>query len=101
MRSRCLCVFNCIFTSHTNLLQCGALNAGGRRRLTGQTHTFARDLRTYTALLEAVEECKKAGKWSKVGSRLKGMIGTLTERAGDTKKSVRSRLKDVQEVLDK
>ena len=66
-----------------------------------QTHTFARDLRTYTSMLEAVEECKKAGKWGKVSTRLKGMIGTLTDIAGDTRKSVRSRLKDIQEVFDR
>ncbi|ORY35857.1 hypothetical protein BCR39DRAFT_596451 [Naematelia encephala] len=62
------------------------------------THTFARDTRTYSMLKEAMEENK--GKLVKVSPRIRRFLDVLLERAGDTKKSIPGRLRDVQEVLD-
>jgi len=40
-------------------------------------------------------------KVSKVSKRVQGMLSLIMDCAGETRKSVRGRLKDVQEVLDK
>ena len=40
-------------------------------------------------------------KIGKVSKRVKGMLDMMLEHGGDTRKSVRGRLKDVEDVLDK
>lgn len=49
-------------------------------------------------LNEAMEENK--GKLGKVNRRIRGVLDKLRELAGDTKKGVRGRSRDVQEALD-
>ncbi|KAL1409785.1 hypothetical protein Q8F55_003782 [Vanrija albida] len=63
------------------------------------TYTFARDLRTFTLFAEALQENRQ--KLPKVNGRIRKMMATLEELAGDTRKSIRGRLRDVQEALDK
>lgn len=63
-----------------------------------KTHTFARDLRTWSCLSDAMQE--HAGKLPKVGARVRGLLKALLELAGDTRKSVRGRLRDIGGVFD-
>jgi hypothetical protein len=49
-------------------------------------------------LNEAMEENR--AKLGKVTKRVMGMLESLRELGSDTRKSVRGRLRDVQEVLD-
>ncbi|WWD20542.1 hypothetical protein CI109_105018 [Kwoniella shandongensis] len=62
------------------------------------THTFARDLRTYQLFSEAMDD--HASKLHKVTPRIRKMLKTLRDLAGETKKGVRGRLRDVAGVLD-
>jgi hypothetical protein len=63
-----------------------------------QTHTFARDLRTWSCLSDAMQE--HAPKLPKIGARVRGLLNALLELGGDTRKSVRGRLRDVAGVFD-
>ncbi|WVW81087.1 hypothetical protein I302_103078 [Kwoniella bestiolae CBS 10118] len=62
------------------------------------THTFARDLRTYTTFMEHLEA--NLTTINKLNPRIRKILFTLRDLAGDSKKSVRGRLNDVQAVLD-
>ena len=66
--------------------------------LTGQTYTFARDLRTWTMLCEAMDE--NQDKMGKVSARLRKLLGQLRELGGDSKQGVRGRLRDLTAVVD-
>ncbi|WVQ86030.1 hypothetical protein IAT38_008198 [Cryptococcus sp. DSM 104549] len=63
------------------------------------THTFARDLRTWQALNEAMSE--HHAKLGKLNPRVRKALETLQELGGDTKKGVRGRLRDVADAFDK
>ncbi|TXT06134.1 hypothetical protein VHUM_03607 [Vanrija humicola] len=63
------------------------------------TYTFARDLRTWTLFSEALQENRQ--KLPKVNSRIRKMMALLEELGGDTRQSIRGRLRHVQEALDK
>ena len=68
------------------------------RRSDFQTHTFARDLRTHTEFVEAVDANRE--KLSKCSKRVRLLLDQLRTLAGDPRKGVQSRLKDVAEALD-
>lgn len=65
---------------------------------TRQTHTFARDLRTYQVFNEALQE--NSAQISKSNPRVKRMLKAMQELGGDSKKSVRGRLRDVAQFFD-
>lgn len=50
-------------------------------------------------LTEAMKENR--GKLRRVNVRVRKMLETLEELAGDSRKGVRGRLREVQEVIDK
>ncbi|KIR35773.1 hypothetical protein I307_04466 [Cryptococcus deuterogattii 99/473] len=62
------------------------------------THTFARDLRTYQTFTEALQE--KSAQISKANPRVRKMLKAVEEFGGDSKKSVRGRLRDVAQFFD-
>ncbi|WWC72380.1 uncharacterized protein I206_106342 [Kwoniella pini CBS 10737] len=62
------------------------------------THTFARDLRTYSLFIEAYEN--NLTNLNKLNPKLKKILNILIDLAGDSKKSVKGRLEDVRNVLD-
>ncbi|XAO22200.1 hypothetical protein I312_100967 [Cryptococcus bacillisporus CA1280] len=62
------------------------------------THTFARDLRTYQTFIEALQE--KSAQISKANPRVRKMLKAVEELGGDSKKSVRGRLRDVAQFFD-
>ncbi|WVR08454.1 hypothetical protein IAU60_005509 [Kwoniella sp. DSM 27419] len=62
------------------------------------THTFARDLRTWTMLDEAMGT--HSSQMTKVNPRIRKLLDKLRELAGDSKKGIRGRLRDVRHVLD-
>ncbi|OXC68452.1 hypothetical protein AYX13_02903 [Cryptococcus neoformans] len=62
------------------------------------THTFARDLRTYQVFNEALQE--NSAQISKSNPRVKRMLKAMQELGGDSKKSVRGRLRDVAQFFD-
>ncbi|KAK8850367.1 hypothetical protein IAR55_004285 [Kwoniella newhampshirensis] len=62
------------------------------------THTFARDLRTYQLFSEAMDE--HVSKLHKANPRYRKILRTIKDFAGDTRKGVRGRLRDVAGVLD-
>lgn len=66
-----------------------------------QTYTFARDLRTYTLFIEALEADGVRAKLAKVTRRVRFILTQLELLAGDTRKGVRGRLRDVAEAVDK
>ncbi len=87
-----------MFPSHHSALH-GVLHCcEGVDALHYQTHTFARDLRTWQTLREAMSD--NEAKLHKVSKRVKGLLDRLLTLGGNTKKSVRGRLKDVEEELD-
>ena len=67
-------------------------------RLIPQSHTFARDTRTWVMFKEAMEE--NESKLRKVTGRVRAMMSLILNKGGNTLKSVRGRLRDVAEVLD-
>jgi hypothetical protein len=64
-----------------------------------QTYTFARDLRTWQMLNEAMDENKD--KLSKVTRRVRHVLEAVIEYGGDTRQGVRGRLRDVKEHVDR
>ncbi|KAL7422653.1 hypothetical protein Q5752_001944 [Cryptotrichosporon argae] len=60
------------------------------------TYTFARDLRTYQAFVEAAD----GADMSKASGRVRHIVNVLRELAGDTKQNVRGRLRAVRAALD-
>ncbi|WVQ63094.1 uncharacterized protein L199_001245 [Kwoniella botswanensis] len=64
------------------------------------THTFARDLRTYSTFMEHLQDDTNLSSINKLNPRIRKILYTLRDLAGDSKKSVRGRLKDVQIALD-
>ncbi|WVN89572.1 uncharacterized protein L203_104799 [Cryptococcus depauperatus CBS 7841] len=64
------------------------------------THTFARDLQTWRAFQEACSDRENSVKLGKTAPRVRRMLQLLQELGGDSKKGVRGRLRDVEEVFD-
>ncbi|OCF43328.1 hypothetical protein I317_02897 [Kwoniella heveanensis CBS 569] len=68
------------------------------------THTFARDMRTWKELSDAIEHHTNTNSGSNykrlVNPRVRRMLDMLCEIAGDSKKGVRGRLRDVALALD-
>ncbi|KAK6906830.1 hypothetical protein L486_04446 [Kwoniella mangroviensis CBS 10435] len=64
------------------------------------THTFARDLRTYSTFMEYLQDDPNLSSINKLNPRIRKTLYTLRDLAGDSKKSVRGRLRDVQIALD-
>nr|ODN90075.1 hypothetical protein L203_01995 [Cryptococcus depauperatus CBS 7841] len=68
--------------------------------LPASTHTFARDLQTWRAFQEACSDRENSVKLGKTAPRVRRMLQLLQELGGDSKKGVRGRLRDVEEVFD-
>ncbi|WWC92092.1 uncharacterized protein L201_007046 [Kwoniella dendrophila CBS 6074] len=63
------------------------------------THTFARDLRTYTIFSEYIETNQELIN-QKLNPKLKKILYSLNDVAGNSKKSIRGRLNDVRLIID-
>ncbi|WVF68138.1 hypothetical protein IAT40_002901 [Kwoniella sp. CBS 6097] len=67
------------------------------------THTFARDLRTWKELSDAIEQQTNSDNNNYkrlVNPRVRRLLDSLRDLAGDSKKGVRGRLRDVALALD-
>lgn len=64
-----------------------------------QTYTFARDLRTWTLFMEAMEENR--AKLPRVNRRTRQILDVLKEKAGDSKVGVQARLRMIREAIDR